>query len=88
MIGQVRFAQAGVEGLQSILCRGMNEVYVDINLGRFGRIESATNGERSWSKSTFEPFTELHGDRLAQALHGTPASMWGDWSVHYDGLRN
>ncbi|MEM7305630.1 MAG: serine hydrolase domain-containing protein [Planctomycetota bacterium] len=85
MRGTARFAQSGVEGAQTVSFAARDLARADIDLGRFGGIHSAADGERAWARSSFEPFRELTGDSLAQQLHAHPSVLLGDWRHHFEG---
>lgn len=87
--GTIRFPQSAVEGRFTVTVAGHDRQRADVDLGRYGQIRSAIDGDRAWTDSgnLMEPFRELHGDRLEQARLSHPAVLSGDWRQYFDSVR-
>ena len=85
--GRVRFAQSGVDGRFVSVAAGDNRLRIDIDLDRFGQIQTVLNNRRGWRAVTGGALTELAGKELRQALLGHPSVLHGDWRKHYDAVR-
>jgi hypothetical protein len=87
--GRVRFPQSAVDGRYQALSAGDDRIRVDISLGQFGDIAVVVDGDRGWRASNLDhaPFLELDGVMLAQARHGHPSVLFGDWRRYFDEVR-
>ena len=79
--------QSGVRGNVTVYVGGSDRYRVDADYGKYGYSRTVVNGDCAWVESSFGPFTELHGQLLAQAKQGHPNSMTGDWSDYFDSIK-
>jgi len=84
--GSVRFPNAAVEGTFEMTIAGDDRWRFDIDVGRFGKIRVALDGDRAWRDTTFElePFRQLRGKLLAQTRLSHPSALYGDWREFFD----
>ncbi len=85
MRGEVHFVHQGVVGSLLVHSEGLTKHAEHMDLGDFGSIHAACDGERAWSLSSFAPFEELEGRALAQAVAGHPLAGLGDLRVRFPG---
>ena len=86
MKGNVRFAQAGIEGTVEVWMSGADHFRQKIDIGKYGFMQTAVSPERASVDSTFNPFEEQRGKYLAQAQLDHPAAVFGDLRAFYDKL--
>ncbi len=82
--GKVRFVNQGVEGTVRGLANADGRSMQDIEFGVFGYIRASYDGTRAWSDSVGEEFTELTGERLAEAKSAGSQFVINDLKVLFD----
>lgn len=85
LTGTIEFVNQGVQGTITQWVAGPDCAAGLVDLGVFGEIRSAIDGERGWQATPFEPgdVTELKGAQLEQARSEHPAALFGDWDVMF-----
>ncbi len=87
MSGTVHFIHQGVRGAVTILTAGTDRYSIHMDLAEFGHIETAIDGHRGWTESTFHPFRELTGRHLAHARLQHPLWVLGGWRDDFDSVK-
>jgi CubicO group peptidase (beta-lactamase class C family) len=82
MFGRITLEHQGIGGDIVVTMGDFNQGRTETELYAYGRMLQAIDGDRVIVDSSFEPYTELKGERavLMQRLH--PALLlddWGDW---------
>ncbi|MCF6197423.1 MAG: hypothetical protein L3J50_12060 [Emcibacter sp.] len=83
-IGKIIMVQAGISGKVMTNFEGTDRYRLDINLGKYGTIHTASNGERAASMG-IQPYTEHKGKYLEQMQKDHPA-VDVDWRDYYDSI--
>jgi CubicO group peptidase (beta-lactamase class C family) len=79
--GTIEFVNQGVTGTVTQWVDGRDRSAGIVDLGVFGSIRSAIDGDDGWQASPFDPggVTELEGAALEQARLEHPAALLGEW---------
>ncbi|MDY7107206.1 MAG: serine hydrolase [Planctomycetota bacterium] len=79
--GTIEFVNQGIRGTVTQWMDGRDRSAGVVDLGVFGSIRSAIDGDHGWQASPFDPrgMTELEGAALEQATLEHPAALLGDW---------
>lgn len=86
MSGSLRFAHQGVHGRIEITAAGLDRYSQTLDLGRFGSIRTALDGEQAWSDSSFGEFEELKDEYLLQTRLQHPLVIGTDWEKFFDNI--
>jgi len=84
--GSVRFAQAGLAGTFDWLLAAPARSRLDLDLGRFGHIHTASDEHIGMVESSFDDYHLLEGEQLENAAAGHPAQIFGDWRTAFDSV--
>lgn len=82
--GRARVVNQGVEGTVHGLANADGRILQDIEFGKFGAIRASFNGEKGWSESVGEAYTELQGDRLAELKKSGSQFVVSDLKESFD----
>ncbi|NOG54746.1 MAG: serine hydrolase [Planctomycetes bacterium] len=86
LTGSIHFVHAGATGDLTLYFADRKRYRQEMMLGVFGHSESAVDGARAEVVSSFQPYQELTGTQLAQALSSHPIAVLGDWETYFDGI--
>ena len=84
MSGTVDFVNQGAQGQACLTITDATAFQSQLDLGQLGMIRESFDGQRAWTKTSFSPFEELHGQRLDMARLRHPLWLLGDWQSCYE----
>ncbi len=87
LVGDARFEQSGIDGSALVTFDSGSRFRNDIDLGDFGMLRLALDGERAWQDFSFSPFEEFTGRKLEETRREHPAAFIGDWRSFFDDIR-
>ncbi|MCB9845853.1 MAG: serine hydrolase [Phycisphaeraceae bacterium] len=82
MRGTLHAVNQGVRGTTSVVADGERFVYV-VDFGDLGRIAIGYDGTRAWTRSVFEPATELDEAEAELVRLQHPLAYYRDWDEIY-----
>jgi hypothetical protein len=77
--GTVHFVHQGVRGTFEAWLDGADRHASVMDLGKFGSMKKALDGEQGWTDSDFSPYEEATGELLEYMQFEHPAALFGDW---------
>ncbi|HEX9793156.1 MAG TPA: serine hydrolase domain-containing protein [Planctomycetota bacterium] len=86
MTGTVRYPQSGVGGALSLRFAGPGQLREDQDLGAFGWLRLAADGESGGFDASFAPFEVLKGSDLERVRSDHPGVLAGDWRDWFDAI--
>jgi len=82
--GKILMANAGAEGHNTTVLAADGSYRSDIDFGRLGTMHEAGDATQAWVDSDLQPFEQLEGKYLTQALATRLAPYPGLWSAFFD----
>lgn len=82
--GNADFVHQGIDGTITMLFSGTDRFVLEMDMGAFGFIRRASDGNSVWNESIGEEFAVLEGKNRQEALHQAIISSWADIRPQFD----
>jgi CubicO group peptidase (beta-lactamase class C family)/outer membrane lipoprotein-sorting protein len=79
MTGDIHVLNAGIQGTINIIARGASQSLQRVDLGNFGVIQIAVDGNSGWINTSFSDFEMLKSDQLNNAKLQHPLTLARPW---------
>ncbi len=77
--GPIKLLSQGITGVMTVTATDSKHFLQTLDLGKFGYINAAINGDSGWNDSTFKPYEELHGQSLNQLQLQNLFTLVSNW---------
>jgi CubicO group peptidase (beta-lactamase class C family) len=85
--GRLSMPSQGIfDSIITYLCADATHYLQHLDMGNFGSIKAALNGETGWTDSTFQPLTELPPDAAAALRFQHPLLPVADWKSDFTSI--